>query len=457
MPGLVSINRHRGKSRQQKGSENTGVKKAMVQNLVNQKASNLKSGEVLEKSLPEPITVDLYAERLMEDLFDEVDQILGENTSPSTPLGDEVVSLKPISVPKIVLPPNLLPPSQENAPSLSVKRKRESISQLVDRLLLGAAFTSLLLSLGLWWAHKNRLIRLPIPKTSLPTMVTPPTPIVDPKVEADGKFLDYIERSLNTIDQKKTTAISPQGGSQISANPSGNSPSGNLPTVLIPGGLLQTGGLAPAIDRLADALQKQESQGKTPTSPQVVVISPPENADQKTTDPGSKVGMIPAPSSFPKIGPVVTQPSNPKKTPTTENQSSGAKKTPTSQTSQSSPGTTPKKDSVVATTTPGSSPQPSPSMVPSSETQPTSPISPPPPVPSEPPMTPSGGSGNALVGILELGDNSAALFEIDGVARRFYVGESIGGSGWTLVEVKNQEARIRKGNETRSVFVGQKF
>ena len=67
------------------------------------------------------------------------------------------------------------------------------------------------------------------------------------------------------------------------------------------------------------------------------------------------------------------------------------------------------------------------------------------------------GSNHTLVGILELGDRSAALFEVEGVARRFYVGETIGASGWTLAEVKNQEAVIRKGSEVRSVFVGQKF
>jgi Tfp pilus assembly protein PilP len=66
-------------------------------------------------------------------------------------------------------------------------------------------------------------------------------------------------------------------------------------------------------------------------------------------------------------------------------------------------------------------------------------------------------SAHTLVGILELGDRSAALFEVDGVARRIYVGESIGASGWTLAEIKNQEAVIRKGGDVRSVFVGQKF
>ncbi|MDJ1168769.1 hypothetical protein PMG71_04970 [Roseofilum sp. BLCC_M154] len=62
-----------------------------------------------------------------------------------------------------------------------------------------------------------------------------------------------------------------------------------------------------------------------------------------------------------------------------------------------------------------------------------------------------------LTGILELGDRSAALFEIEGMSRRFQVGETIGSSGWMLVDIVNQEAIIRRNGEVRSVFVGQKF
>jgi hypothetical protein len=62
-----------------------------------------------------------------------------------------------------------------------------------------------------------------------------------------------------------------------------------------------------------------------------------------------------------------------------------------------------------------------------------------------------------LIGVLELGDRSAALFEIDGAPQRIQIGESIGGSGWTLVSIKNQEAIVRRNGEVRSIYVGQKF
>ena len=64
---------------------------------------------------------------------------------------------------------------------------------------------------------------------------------------------------------------------------------------------------------------------------------------------------------------------------------------------------------------------------------------------------------HVLVGLLELGDRSAALFEINGTAQRLQLGESIGSSGWTLVSVSNQEAVIRRNGEVRSVYVGQRF
>lgn len=64
---------------------------------------------------------------------------------------------------------------------------------------------------------------------------------------------------------------------------------------------------------------------------------------------------------------------------------------------------------------------------------------------------------HTLVGVLELGERSAALFEINDVAYRVHVGEPIGASGWTLVSVANQEAVVRRNGEVRSVYIGQRF
>jgi hypothetical protein len=64
---------------------------------------------------------------------------------------------------------------------------------------------------------------------------------------------------------------------------------------------------------------------------------------------------------------------------------------------------------------------------------------------------------HVLIGVLELGDRSAALFDVDGIPQRIQIGEAIGASGWTLVSVQNQEAIVRRNGEVRSIYVGQKF
>jgi hypothetical protein len=62
---------------------------------------------------------------------------------------------------------------------------------------------------------------------------------------------------------------------------------------------------------------------------------------------------------------------------------------------------------------------------------------------------------HTLEGLLELGSKSAALFKVDGVTRRVDVGEGIGSSGWTLVDVSNAKAVVRRNGEVRSIFAGQ--
>jgi len=62
-----------------------------------------------------------------------------------------------------------------------------------------------------------------------------------------------------------------------------------------------------------------------------------------------------------------------------------------------------------------------------------------------------------LVGVLELGDRSAALVGADGTTRRVHVGESLGPGGWSLVKVTGQKAIIQRQGELRSLYVGQKF
>ena len=66
-------------------------------------------------------------------------------------------------------------------------------------------------------------------------------------------------------------------------------------------------------------------------------------------------------------------------------------------------------------------------------------------------------SEHALVGILNLGSRSAALFNIDGSSQRAYVGDRIGVSDWSLVSVNGQDVVVRRDGEVRSIYIGQRF
>ena len=66
-------------------------------------------------------------------------------------------------------------------------------------------------------------------------------------------------------------------------------------------------------------------------------------------------------------------------------------------------------------------------------------------------------SAHVLVGVLNLGSRSAALFNIDGTSQRAYVGDRIGVSDWTLVSVNGQDVQVRRNGEVRSIYIGQRF
>ncbi len=66
-------------------------------------------------------------------------------------------------------------------------------------------------------------------------------------------------------------------------------------------------------------------------------------------------------------------------------------------------------------------------------------------------------SEQVLVGVLNLGSRSAALFDVEGTSQRAYVGDRIGTSDWSLVSVNGQDVVIRRDGEVRSVYIGQRF
>lgn len=373
----------------------------------------------------ETVAVESYADRLMDELFEGVDRAFdGSEGLPAEQVPPaEFVALKSISVPQIVLSQLAPEPprggEQEVAAiarqvALETTKKQQS-KQSFDRILLGAACGSLLLVMGLWLASRSGLVRLP-------AAPTPQTPAASSKIAPDTPFVEYVQRSLVAIEQKKA----PQPNSQLPAVPGAATP-GTLPSISISGAPPATAGLSTAVNRIANALEQAAAAPGAP-APQVVVIPPPAQVTVAPAAPTQVNVAVPAASQT-------------------------AAGSPSPSASGRAIATAGNRTPLAASTSPSESVQP---KILARETE-----SAPAPAPaagqSAAAVTGAPTSAQTLVGILELGDRSAALFEVDGVARRIYVGESIGASGWTLAEIKNQEAVIRKGGDVRSVFVGQKF
>ena len=62
-----------------------------------------------------------------------------------------------------------------------------------------------------------------------------------------------------------------------------------------------------------------------------------------------------------------------------------------------------------------------------------------------------------LIGIVELGKRSAALFKVDGATKRIWVGEKLDHKGWILDSVTNQKAKMVRQGTIRYLSVGEKF
>ncbi|MFM1843514.1 MAG: hypothetical protein RLZZ490_2257 [Cyanobacteriota bacterium] len=93
-------------------------------------------------------------------------------------------------------------------------------------------------------------------------------------------------------------------------------------------------------------------------------------------------------------------------------------------------------------------------IAPSTGAQPALPptVQAPPPVPMVASVT-----KHDLVGVLESGDRSSALFRWNDMTQKIQLGETIGSSGWQLTSVVGQKAILSRQGKTRYLEVGQSF
>ena len=64
---------------------------------------------------------------------------------------------------------------------------------------------------------------------------------------------------------------------------------------------------------------------------------------------------------------------------------------------------------------------------------------------------------HTLLGIIDLGDKSAALFKVNKRTERIWLGQEIDSSGWVLDSVSDREAKISFQGKVRSIRVGETF
>ncbi len=432
----------------------------------------------------EPWSIENYADGLMDELFADIDSILdvssnllsqtvrhsrqkksnqfvaGVSPQPQRQSPQENVVQTVMTMPQIILPNTVNQPvqsvAQDNHKHLStfvfntatvkrVSRKRQKSSHNLGKLLmvgttLGVAIagTIYLVQSGVVYLLNNNLtvpgVLVPQPQSQLPT-----------KVEIEADLVDYMLQSLAVIDKQGETpnqkSVSSGFSSQANINQIGfgnRQTTGNLPSLP-----LLANNTPPAPNRSGSVVERIYVPVYQAPSPMRYALP---------AIPGSPTLLPRVASALQESQPNVVKSAlntvRQAAKPVTVNMLAAAVR------AELKP-VTAKTAPITVRQTP--SPLPALPVVPlraalAPESEPT--------ITQEqvyPAVAIADAPSNTLEGLLELGNKSAALFKIDGVTRRINMGESIGESGWTLVNVSNGEAVIRRNGEVRSIYAGQKL
>ncbi|MCT7954653.1 hypothetical protein [Laspinema palackyanum] len=408
-------------------------------------------------------SVDAYADRLMNDLFHDVDRILDGGSRQPKPAPPDLVTLQSVQVPQIILPQTMMPKTAAEATvdAKATRTDKRRKGQSFDRLLLGSACGLLLITLGLWLWNRGYLQQFWAKiAPAQPEAVAPPKTAEQLKAEADADFAAYMERSLEVMDrqaagQPTEPVVPPNTALPIPPPPPPVNVTVNPPNVMVPAPQVTVntphqGNLAEVLNRIAIALER----GINPTLVQPnLTVTVPRTPPAPQTTAAAPATPAPAPAAAPAPAP----------TPATPTPAPAATQAPTQQPAPTPTPTQPPRTVNVqpqVAAPPPPVPQPAP---PTAEEAPgDNGVAENPPAEESEPVPAAAASSSSvsglkhkLVGILELGDRSVALFEVDGVPRRVNIGETIGSSGWSLVEVKDGEAVIRRNGEVRSIYTGQ--
>ncbi|AUS99953.1 hypothetical protein CLI64_05870 [Nostoc sp. CENA543] len=420
----------------------------------------------------EPWSIEFYADGLMDELFASIDEILDVNfnhhQSPrqgTAPRSDwsytsqqttiEHDHLQTVEVPQIVLP-NTTKRTVQTVATISNKQVNsvvveqpqvKSITQVTQtakltlgKLLIVGTTIGVAIAGVLYIFQSGGLVVL-TSQFKQPNIYTP-TDQVPTKPDVQAELVNYMMGALAVIDGKENktqSQVRSPLANRVITNPtslalSNNQPIGNLPSPLT------ANNTAPTPGRSANVVERIQY---------IPVFQPPLPM---------RSALPPVPNLVSPLPPVANQPNAVKNTlnqvqpagkPSSVNMLAAAVRSDMKPVAvrnapikvQQSPSSLPNLPVV-----PFGTSLPRPSTNTEAVQVASLNVTPPAPAPS-----------NTLEGLLELGNKSVALFQINGVSRRVSIGESIGSSGWTLVEVNNGEAIVRRNGEVRSIFTGQKL
>ncbi len=394
---------------------------------------------------PETFSVDGYADRLMDELFVGVEYLLETGTEPETAATEpEYISMKTIEMPDFALPISLEPAGElvtapartdaaeagdttaTTAATTAIAPPSQARPDWSFRILWGLSLISLAGATAMvmtqWQSYRSLLMQLSGQAPVAETVALAPTSLESP----NQQFATYVQRSLEVLKDQQAINQANQA-----LNPG--------TVAIVPPTSLQ--------------IPSTSALPAVPAAPSAATATPSQQQETGTVLERIYIPVYQTPNGFIPVVPGVPVPPSMAALP------GGAIATnPSSPASPSAPSTAPAPAAAAKPSSPAA--KSSPSQTQSSPANPSSqPASTNPTVAAAPPAAPQpeAAAVQTLVGLLELGDSSAALFEVNGVTRRFSLGEKIGNSGWSLAEIKAGEAVIRRNGEVKSVYVGQTF
>ncbi|MDZ7957741.1 MAG: hypothetical protein RMY34_07520 [Aulosira sp. DedQUE10] len=411
----------------------------------------------------EPWTIDVYADGLMDELFADIDNVLDFSGSfPTQTVNVQYVPVQTVKMPEIVLPDELHQTIQgmsqirdnsmrksvvETAPRKAVTRRiKKSRRPLATLLIVGTTIVGVAIA-GIIYLLNSKVFSFP----SFPHLATnlqvAPRPVPQ-RVDVQAELVDYMLGALSVIDQQQNrnnhSYATPGIAIGATPKPATLAVASNSKNVILPQPLIANNTLA-VPTRSTNVVERIYIPVYQAPSP--MRYTPPLLPG--VPKPISSVGTA---SRLNPVKNALNSPRKPAK-PVSVNMYAAAVRPDLKSIGARTAPIVVKQSSNLLPTLPVASFRVAPPQMPTA-TAPVSAASQHQVVATVPEVS---APSHTLEGILELGSKSAALFKVEGVTHRFVVGENIGSSGWTLVDVNNGEAIVRRNGEVRSIYTGQRL